>query len=300
MSKELVRVLADVLDAADKLGIHHVDPIVLNDGGNLTVHLSPHPIVARVAKLFPGDDAKLWRAVWSTELHAARHLLDRGVPTAQPCTTVCPGPHHVGGTWMTLWEYYEPRRLPPLIGERAIKMVRDLTKAVADFPEPLPRLGTWRNVPPSCQYLEGFARDDPRIARLLHECRDMDARIKGGTALYPAHGDAHPGNLLATSAGWRWIDFEDVSLMPRFWDYASFVGNTALFHGIEHPMVQCVLATGMSAEDKATLGFALRARVVMATTCNASLALRGHGDLDFAQGQIERIGDFLDRLDEGL
>jgi hypothetical protein len=32
------------------------------------------------------------------------------------------------------------------------------------------------------------------------------------------HGDTHPGNLLATPAGWRWTDLEDTCRGPRGWD----------------------------------------------------------------------------------
>lgn len=37
----------------------------------------------------------------------------------------------------------------------------------------------------------------------------------------PLHGDMHPGNLLATHTGHRWIDFEDVCVGPLEWDLAS-------------------------------------------------------------------------------
>lgn len=60
--------------------------------------------------------------------------------------------------------------------------------------------------------------------------KEVNERVQS-EVLYPAHGDAHPGNRLATGIGWRWIDFEDISLMPKFWDLASCIGNTALFHG---------------------------------------------------------------------
>lgn len=34
------------------------------------------------------------------------------------------------------------------------------------------------------------------------------------------HGDAHPGNLLATPDGWRWTDLEDTCSGPLAWDLA--------------------------------------------------------------------------------
>lgn len=274
--------------------------MVLSDSGNLTVHLGPHPVVARVAKLFPGDDAEFWRTVWTAELHVARHLSTRGVPVVPPCMSVNPGPHPVGGTWMTLWEYMRPAALPPLSGERAAEMIDDLRQAIADFQWPLARLGAWRHLAAASEHLRTAAGGDARIARLVTLCQRVDARMGSVDALYPAHGDAHPGNLLPTTGGWRWIDFEDVSLMPRFWDHASFVGNMALFHGIEHPVVRYVLAGVVTTADRAAFRLTLRARLVMSTACNLSLALRGWGDLDFAQAQLQRLGGFLDRLDEGL
>jgi len=38
--------------------------------------------------------------------------------------------------------------------------------------------------------------------------------------LRPVHGDAHPGNLVATPDGLIWIDFEHICLGPREWDLA--------------------------------------------------------------------------------
>ena len=42
------------------------------------------------------------------------------------------------------------------------------------------------------------------------------------------HGDAHPGNLIATRNGLVWIDFEDVCLGPLEWDLASIGDTTAV------------------------------------------------------------------------
>jgi thiamine kinase-like enzyme len=115
--------------------------------------------------------------------------------------------------------------------------------------------------------------------------------------LYPSHGDAHPKNLLPSSKGWQWIDFEDVSLMPKFWDIASFIGNTALFHGLKHPMVAYVLNLKDIAADKQSFRFALKARAIMSITMNLSLALDGSDNLDFATSQLDRLDDFLSTIE---
>ena len=47
--------------------------MILRDAGNLIVHLSPFPIVARVANLSEGDDPNFWRTIWSYEIKVATH-----------------------------------------------------------------------------------------------------------------------------------------------------------------------------------------------------------------------------------
>jgi thiamine kinase-like enzyme len=45
--------------------------------------------------------------------------------------------------------------------------------------------------------------------------------------IQPLHGDAHPGNLIATHDGLMWIDFEDVCRGPLEWDLASMMDPAA-------------------------------------------------------------------------
>ena len=47
--------------------------------------------------------------------------------------------------------------------------------------------------------------------------------------LQPIHGDAHFGNVLNTSQGVLWTDWEDVFLGPTEWDLASLVASTWVF-----------------------------------------------------------------------
>lgn len=288
--------MAEVLATVRDLGLADVQPVILNNAGNLTVHLVPYPLVARIAKLFQGDHPEYWRGVWLRELKVVDHLRLRGVPVVPYAATVPPGPHPVGDTWMTLWEYAEPTSLPALGGQDAVHMVSDLAEAMLDFHEPLPTLGVWGHVRESMEGLRDLRPHDDRIVRLLLAFEEIDGRMRGMETFVPAHGDAHPGNLLSTGRGWRWIDFEDVSLMPPYWDYASFIGNTALFHGFDHPVVACMVSQYVLAKDRPSFQFALRARAVMSTTTNLFLALQGHGDLEFANSQLDRIHGFLDGL----
>ena len=44
----------------------------------------------------------------------------------------------------------------------------------------------------------------------------------------PLHGDAHPGNVIATREGLVWIDFEDACLGPVEWDLATMMDAGAI------------------------------------------------------------------------
>ena len=221
--------------------------------------------------------------------------MKQGIPVVPYLRIMPPGPYFVGGTWMTLWEYIEPAPIPKLSILEIVGMINELVTAMSDFQEPLPALGAWRNVGQAADFVSSI-RDDDRIARLLAAYEDVNERIES-EGLYPAHGDAHQGNLLASSTGWQWIDFEDVSLMPKFWDFACLIGNTALFRGLKDSSVETVLAQRAVSQDPSPFRFALKARVIMSTLTNLDLALKGHGDLDFSRQQLARIHDFLNILD---
>ena len=287
--------VAEVLLVAKELGVDGISPVILGDAGNLIVHLAPHPIVARVAKLFAGDDADAWRGILAREVRVAQHLARRGAPVVLPAAGAYAGPHRVGGTWMTWWQFLPKVSQPPLDPGHAFDLVDSLAAAMAHFPEPLPVLGVWQTAAETAGKLRTRATPDVRIADLLMAFERVDERMRmlDSASLLPAHGDAHLRNLLPGPEGWRWIDFEDVSLMPRFWDLASFIGNSALLDGLRQPLVQYVLNHPLVLADRSTFADALTARAVMSTTTNLELALDGHGDLDFAMRQLDCMGDFL-------
>ena len=97
--------VVEVLSVAKQLGVDGISPVILGDAGNLIVHLDPHPIVARVAKLFAGDDADVWQGILAREVRVARHLARSGAPVVPPAAGAYAEPHRVGETWMTWWQF---------------------------------------------------------------------------------------------------------------------------------------------------------------------------------------------------
>ncbi len=103
-------------------------------------------------------------------------------------------------------------------------MLVDLHAALRSYPGELPVLAPVANDIPY-----GLAAL-PQAGDVLS---DADARLLRATAeqlqpflaapgadLQPLHGDVHPGNLIATRDGLRWIDFEEVCRGPVEWDLA--------------------------------------------------------------------------------
>lgn len=80
--------------------------------------------------------------------------------------------------------------------------------------------------------LAGLDRADAeqlgREAAALRERLLPHPEPAGPPAAQVLHGDAHPGNLVATPAGWRWIDLEETCRGPVRWDLAVLRGTRRL------------------------------------------------------------------------
>ncbi len=70
---------AAAVKVAASLGVHATDPVILADGANVIVYLSPAPVVAKVAASTPA--VRPDNAAWlQRELDVVRFLADPGRP----------------------------------------------------------------------------------------------------------------------------------------------------------------------------------------------------------------------------
>jgi hypothetical protein len=288
-----------VVKSLKRIGISPSEPKVLADGGNLIVHLFPYPIVARVMTLFEENDSLYWRDILAREIDVARHLDRAGVPVVKPVDDFDPGPHSVGNTWCTLWEYVPNTNLPPLNGDEAFNLLKSLESGMETFPGDLPRLGAWTPVSDAMRQISTI--DNEQIRNLTKYWTMIDKRIRGISAdqLVPAHGDAHFGNLIASPKGWLWIDFEDVSLMPRFWDLASAVARTPLLgeaKELSDTLIHNYLSDTPSEDDTAAFTLALAARMIASISFNIRLAIIGHSNSEQAWRRLNNGLRILDRI----
>jgi hypothetical protein len=184
---------------------------VLHDRSNVVIHLRPAAVVARVATLTarvrPGVASWFRR-----DALLASHAAARGVLTTRPFAPVVTVDGFVVGLW-----HHEPHDSSCSVSpDDAAARLFELHVALADYAGPLPRSGPCEDV---LRALPLVAAAPPALAVLTAEVE----RLRSALAAFPArplHGDAHPGNLLATPAGLMWNDFEDTWRGPLGWDLA--------------------------------------------------------------------------------
>jgi Ser/Thr protein kinase RdoA (MazF antagonist) len=193
--------------------------VVLHDGSNVVVHLRPAPVVARVATLTarvrPGIETWFRR-----DALIARHATARGVLATRPIAPAI----HVNGFVVGLWHHepHDPSHAMSLADVAA--RLFDLHTALADFDGDLPRLGPCEDLERGFALLRGVVTE-PALAVMRAENERL-GRALADFPVQPVHGDAHPGNLLATPSGLMWNDFEDAWLGPLGWDLACLATST--------------------------------------------------------------------------
>jgi Ser/Thr protein kinase RdoA (MazF antagonist) len=207
---------------ARRLGLGVESGRVLHVGNNLTVHLVPAPVVAKVCTR-PGPHST---ASHVAEVAVAEHLLNGGIPIVAPSRALPAGPHPCGPCVATFWEFVDGQPAHDLTPATTGPLLRDLHAALADYRASTP-LPSWTS---ALDAAAAIVLDPAAVAPLPAADRGLlvrlyfglRARIDGAVVrVQPIHGDARPGNLLHTGNGLRWMDFEAVCLGPVEWDAAS-------------------------------------------------------------------------------
>lgn len=210
------------IEVAARFGLGSQSARVLKDSNNTLVHLSSASIVAKVgtSTIRRWDGTTLER-----EISVASHLASKGAPSARPTVDPPSGPHRsrIASLLVSLWQFYEQTH--PVDLRAASFALRAVHDALKDYSERLPTFkhefyaatellrqdGLMPKLPGADRpYLQGVGE---RLRQRLDVVRPAEQ---------PLHGAPHSGNLLQTSQGPLWIDFETACLGPVEWDLAGF------------------------------------------------------------------------------
>jgi len=214
------RAVQAAIQVAHRIGIDCTDAAILHHSQHVSIRVFPSDVVARVriAKR-PETENELRR-----EIAVARHLVAKGAPAVGLISDLPAGPYFHDGFGLTLWRFVEHVAADPDNQQHmasAAEALRRIHDALADFPGELP---SFRAKIDQCRRL---LEDDTALTALpaldrifLHSVyrRVIDSMNALPLKPVPIHGDAGVHNVLITSEGACYSDFEDVSLGPREWD----------------------------------------------------------------------------------
>lgn len=210
--------------AAETLMEHGITPDrcdILQNGNTLVLRLT-ETVVARVVQDVDGPrQGTEW---FARENAIAQHLTEHGAPVIPLHPDLPPGPHEHLGYPINFWQFVtridaEPD--PADIG----RTLRQCHEVMGSFAEPLPELAILTE---SLGILDARDLFPKSTQDLLRGHLKTSIDVMSGFPHQPLHGDAHMGNLMNTTRGLLWTDWEDTFAGPVEWDLASIIWNAKI------------------------------------------------------------------------
>lgn len=197
---------------------------ILQDGHTLVVRLT-ETLVARVVTDIDGPRQGLdW---FERETAIAAHLTRHHAPVIPLHPDLPATAHQHEGYAMNFWEFVTATDAVPEPGEIGSTLYQ-CHEILRHFPESLPELAILHE---TLAILESSVEKDyfdaptvDLLKRHLQQSIDVLAPLPAQAL----HGDAHMGNLMMTTQGMLWSDWEDAFSGPVEWDLASIIWNAKL------------------------------------------------------------------------
>ncbi len=234
---------------------------ILQDGHTLVLRLS-ESLVARVVTDRHGPrQGGEW---FARESAVACHLAQHGAPVIPMHPAIPPGPHEQLGYTLNFWQFVTAIDAEPAPEEIGATL-HHCHQVLRGFIEPLPELGIL------LETLDLLETPAPRTMLSASEIGLLRDRLSTSLAalrafpMQPLHGDAHGGNMMNTTRGLLWTDWEDTFLGPVEWDLASILWNARILeedHATADALLDAYRRAGGSI-DEAALHQSLIARAAV-------------------------------------
>lgn len=194
---------------------------ILQNGNTLVLRLT-ETLVARVVQDVAGP--RQGTGWFARENAIAQYLTRHGAPVIALHPDLPPGPHEHLGYPMNFWEFVTRIDVGPDPREigRTLRECHDIMRR---FAEPLPKLAILTESLAILQERELFNKS---TQKLLCDHLSNSVKILASYPQQALHGDAHGGNLINTTRGLLWTDWEDTFSGPVEWDLASIIWNAQI------------------------------------------------------------------------
>ncbi|GAB1544146.1 aminoglycoside phosphotransferase family protein [Scytonema sp. NUACC21] len=277
--------LRTVCEVAQQQRLTFDTAIVLADRSNLLVHLRPTPVVARVATTtgtVRKGDAWLKR-----EIAVASHLAAAGAPVVPPSTVVSPGPYHHNGLVLSFWEFVQELDAPvdPIAAGWALRQCHE---ALVDFKDELPVLDALSESERIFCQLQSERVFSPADADMLQQVQE---RIKTKfqqleLPMQPVHGDSNLSNVLNTTRGVLWADWEDTFIAPTLWDIACLAASSRVFGSDTERVNAALKGYGLRIDDE-ILDLFIEARTFQTVLWNYIIGQQHPDHLERFEGRLQ-------------
>ena len=212
---EVSRAVAAAMCTASALGLTADDAAVLWNSNKLALRLLPCDVFARVAHV--GQE------VAQLEVELALRLAETESPVAALEPRVEPRAYERDGFVVTLWSYYEsvtPREPSPADYADALERLHaGMRRLDVTTPHFTDRVAEAQHLVASRDLSPALADADREL--LSTTLRRLRRAITDrGAAEQLLHGEPHPGNVLSTKNGLRFIDLETCCRGPVEFDLA--------------------------------------------------------------------------------
>ena len=214
-----IRAVAAAIDVARSAGLRVDDAAVLHNSNRLAVNLPPSESLARVAP-------SAHRPVAAREVEVARHLAGTDAPIGRLDPRFEPRIHERDGFVITFWTYHASVGSPTFRPDEYASALERLHRGLraVDLPDlavphVLDRVAEAQSLiddPTSNAAID--VADRELLAEAIR--RSVPAMVEARQSDQLIHGEPHPGNVLRTSDGVRFVDFETCCRGPVEFDLA--------------------------------------------------------------------------------
>ncbi len=234
---------------------------ILQNGSTLVLRLTD-TLVARVVQ--DVDGPRQGTAWFARENAIAQHLTQHSAPVIPLHPDLPPGPHEHLGYPLNFWQFVTAIDAPVDPAEIG-RTLRQCHVIMRSFPEALPPLAILTESLTILQERELFPES---TQQRLRDHLTSSLEVLRQFPHQPLHGDAHMGNLMNTTDGLLWTDWEDTFSGPVEWDLASIIWNAQILEE-DHTTVRQILDAYRGAGgsiDEVALHQSLIARAAVMTT----------------------------------